>query len=272
MSARIHPTATIDPSAVLGEDVEIGAQCIVGPNVTLGDRTRLVAQVYIERETTLGPDCVVHPFAVLGAPPQDKSYKGEPTRVVVGARALIREYATIHRGTVRGKGVTTVGDDLYMMAQAHIAHDCIVGDGVVMAHGATLGGHVRVGNGANLGGLCAVHQFGRVGMGAMVGGVSLVSADLIPFGMAVGVPATLRGLNVIGLKRRGNNSATLHRIRAAYQTLFLGPGVYADRLAAAAVDYIDVPEAMEIITFLQEKSSRRIMRPASRGDGAAGEE
>lgn len=271
MSARIHPTASVDPSAVLGEDVEIGPFCTIGPNVRLGDRTRLTAHVYIERETSIGPDGDIHPYAVIGGPPQDKSYKGEPTRLEIGARAHIREQATLHRGTVRGRGVTRVGDDLYMMAQAHIAHDCIVGDAVLMAHGATLGGHTVVGDRANLGGLCAVHQYSRVGAGAMIGGVSLVSADVIPYGMAVGVPADLRGLNVVGLKRRGLSAHTIRRMRAAYDFLFHGPGVYADRLGQADAQFGDIAEAADIIAFMQEDAKRRLMRPRARG-GAGDEE
>lgn len=271
MTARIHPTASVDPSAVLGADVEIGPFCTIGPNVQIGDRTRLIANVYIERETAIGPDGEIHPFAILGTPPQDKSYKGEPTRLIIGARCHIREQATLHRGTTRGRGQTRVGDDLYMMAQAHIAHDCIVGDAVLMAHGATLGGHTVVGDRANLGGLCAVHQFGRIGAGAMVGGVSLASADLIPYGMAVGVPADLRGLNVIGLKRRGVSAGDIRRMRAAYEFLFFGPGVYRERLVEADAQFGDIAEAAEIIAFLQADAKRRVMRPRARGDDAPAE-
>jgi UDP-N-acetylglucosamine acyltransferase len=266
MTAKIHPTAQVDASVMLGDDVEIGPYCFIGPNVALGARTRLVAHVFIERETSIGEDGIIHPYTVLGQPPQDKSYKGEPTRLEIGARAHIREQATLHRGTARGRGVTTIGDDLYMMAQCHIAHDCVVGHGVTMAHGATLGGHVSVGDRANLGGLCAVHQLGRVGAGAMIGGVSLASADVIPYGMAVGVPATLRGLNVIGLKRRGLSGTAVRRIRAAIAFLFQGEGVFAERLATAGSLYGDISEASDIIAFMQHSAKRRLMRPPSRID------
>lgn len=266
MSAKIHATASVHPSAHLGDDVEVGPFCTLGENVSIGARTRLTAHVYIERETSIGVDGVIHPYAILGQPPQDKSYKGEPTRLVIGDRAHIREQATVHRGTTRGRGVTTVGHDLYMMANCHIAHDCVVGDSVVLAHGATLGGHVVVGDRANLGGLCAVHQFGRIGVGAMVGGVSLASADLIPYGMSVGVPATLRGLNVIGLKRRGVSSANVRRMRAAVQFLFNGAGVFADRLRDAPDLYGDIAEAAEIIAFMQAPAKRRLMRLAQSGE------
>ena len=265
MGARIHPTAHIDASAAIGEDCDVGPYCSIGPNVSIGPRTRLIAHVHIERETTIGADGVIHPYVLLGQPPQDKSYRDEPTRLVIGDRVQIREQATLHRGTARGRGVTTVGDDLYMMAQCHIAHDCIVGDNVVMAHGATLGGHVVVGDRVNLGGLSAVHQFGRVGAGAMVGGVSLVSADLIPYGISVGVPASLRGLNVVGLKRRGVSAGALHRIRACNQHLFFGEGVFADRLGEAKERYGDLPEAAEIVAFVGQAAKRRLMRPSARG-------
>jgi UDP-N-acetylglucosamine acyltransferase len=265
MSPRIHPTASLDPSVELGGDAEIGPFCVLGPNVRIGARTRLIAHVFVERDTAIGADGVVHPYTVLGQPPQDKSYKGEVTRLVIGDRAHIREQATIHRGTPRGRGVTEIGNDLYMMAQAHIAHDCVVGDGVVMAHGGTLGGHVRVGDRALIGGLSAVHQNGRVGAGAMVGGVSLVSADLIPYGICVGVPAVLRGLNVIGLKRRGAQAATLRRLQALYRLLFDGAGAYADRLVQAQAEFADLAEAREILAFVTEGAKRRLMRPGRSG-------
>ena len=163
MSHKIHPTAVVDGSARLGEDVEIGAYSIVGADVTIGDRTKLISHVVVQGPTTIAEDCVIHPFAALGGPPQVTFYKGEPTRLEIGPRNVIREYVTMHRGTPQNRGVTTVGADGLFMAQAHVAHDCVVEDRVILAHAATLGGHVVVGEFAIIGGLAAVHQYGRIG-------------------------------------------------------------------------------------------------------------
>jgi UDP-N-acetylglucosamine acyltransferase len=201
--AAIHPTAIVHRSAEIHPEAEVGPYCIIGENVKLGARTRLIAHVFIERETELGADNVVHPYATLGQPAQDTSYKNEPTSLIIGSRNIIREHVSMHRGTVRSRGVTTVGNDGYFMAQSHVAHDCIVGDNVIFAQGATLGGHVQVGDHVIMGGLSAMHQYGRIGRHAFVGGLAAVVADVIPYGSVFGNHAQLAGLNVIGLKRRG---------------------------------------------------------------------
>jgi UDP-N-acetylglucosamine acyltransferase len=258
---KIHPTAIIDESAELGADVEIGPWCMIGPGVRIGARTRLVANVFIEKLTTLGEDNVVYPYAVLGAPGQDLSYKGEDTRLEIGSRNTIREHVTMHRGTVRGRGVTKVGNDGYYMGQSHVAHDCIVGDGVILAQGATLGGHVQFGDNAALMGLAAVHQYCRVGRFAFIGGLSAVVADIIPYGSALGVHAHLAGLNVIGMRRRNFSRDLIHDLRAAYRLLFAEEGTFQERLEDAASLYSAQPEVMEIVDFVRAEANRPLCMP-----------
>ena len=261
MSARIHATALVDSSAVIASDAEVGPYCILGPNVKLAGGVRLVAHVYIERETEIGEGTVVHPYAVLGTPAQDTSYKGEPTSLAIGARNVIREHVSMHRGTIRGRGRTLVGDDGYFMAQSHVAHDCIVGDGVILAQGATLGGHVQVGDNVIMGGLSAMHQYGRIGRHAFVGGLAAVVADVIPYGSVFGNHATLAGLNVVGLKRRGFSREAVHDLRAAYRLLFAEEGTFQERLDDVEENYAHEPLVREIISFIRADAQRPLCMP-----------
>lgn len=261
MTARIHPTAIVDPGAEIGPEAEIGPYCIVGPRVQIGHRVRLVAHVFIERDTVIGEDTVVHPFAALGQPAQDLSYKGEPTTLAIGARNVIREHVSMHRGTVRGRGKTVVGDDGYFMAQSHVAHDCIVGNGVIFAQGATLGGHVQVGDHVIMGGLSAMHQHGRIGRHAFVGGLAAVVADVIPYGSVFGNHASLAGLNVVGLKRRGFSKAAVHDLRAAYRLLFAEEGTFQERLEDVAETYAHEPLVQEIVAFIRADAQRPLCMP-----------
>lgn len=261
MSARIHPTAIVDPTAEIHDGAEVGPYCILGPNVTLAPGVRLVAHVFIERETRIGEGTVVHPFATLGQPAQDTSYKGEPTTLAIGARNVIREHVSMHRGTVRGRGRTQVGDDGYFMAQSHVAHDCIVGNGVIFAQGATLGGHVQVGDHVIMGGLSAMHQHGRIGRHAFVGGLAAVVADVIPYGSVFGNHATLAGLNVVGLKRRGFSKAAVHDLRAAYRLLFAEEGTFQERLEDVAETYAHEPLVQEIVAFIRADAQRPLCMP-----------
>jgi UDP-N-acetylglucosamine acyltransferase len=262
MSASVHPTAMIDPSAELGAGVEIGPHCIIGPGVRLHDRVRLVAHVFIERLTEIGADTIVYPYAVLGSPAQDLSYKGEPTSLVIGARNQIREHVTMHRGTVRGRsGMTRVGDDGYFMAQSHVAHDCTVGNHIVMAQAATLGGHSQVGDHVIMGGLCAVHQYSRIGRHAFIGGLAAVVADVIPYGSVFGNHAHLAGLNVVGLKRRNFSREQIHDLRAAYRLLFAEEGTFQERLEDTANSFAHRPEVMEIVDFIRMDAQRPLCMP-----------
>jgi UDP-N-acetylglucosamine acyltransferase len=259
--SRIHPTAIVDSGAVVADDVEIGPYCIVGSGVTLGARVRLLSHVVIEGVTSLGEDCTVHPFANLGGPPQHLAHKGEPTRLVVGDRNVIREHVTFHTGTVGGRGVTTIGSDGLYMVGSHVAHDCIVGDRVTLAKGATLGGHVTVGDFVFMGGLAAAHQFGRIGRYAFIGGLAAVTKDVIPHGSVWGNHAHLEGLNLVGLKRRGFPRETINALRAAYRLLFANEGAFQERLDDVAEIYAQQPDVMEIVDFIRAEANRPLCLP-----------
>ena len=258
----IHATAIVSAGAQLGEDVEIGPYCTVGANVKLGARTTLRSHVVIEGHTEIGDDCEIYPFASLGAAPQHAAHKGEPTRLIVGARNLIREQVTMHTGTAIGRGVTTVGADGLFYVGAHVAHDCIVGDHVVMTNTATIGGHVTLEDYVILGGLSAVAQYGRIGRHAFIGGMAGVNHDVIPFGNVWGNHAHLEGLNLVGLKRRGFSRETVNTLRAAYRLLFAEEGTFQERVDDTAGAYGDTPEVMEIIDFIRAEEGRSITMPA----------
>lgn len=259
--SRHHPSAVIDASARLADDVQVGPWCVVGPNVVLEAGVRLVSHAVVQQDTTVGARTVIHPFTVIGGDPQHNGYKGEPVRLEIGADNVIREHCTFNRGTPQGAGVTRVGSSGLFMTGAHIGHDCVVGDNVVMANNATLGGHARIGDKVFLGGLCAVHQNGRVGQGAIVGGLAAVTRDVIPYGSAWGNHAQLHGLNLIGLKRKGYGKDQVRRLLAAYRDLFDGAGVFADRVDAVAATYADLPEIMEIVAFIREDGKRPLCLP-----------
>jgi UDP-N-acetylglucosamine acyltransferase len=257
----IHPTAVVEPGARLGDRVRIGPYCVVGANVALGDRTELVSHVVVAGHTSIGAETKVYPFASLGHPPQDLKYKGEPTRLVIGDHNVIREHVTMNPGTAGGGAVTRVGSHGLYMIGVHVAHDCQVGDYVVMANNATLGGHVRVGDYAVLGGMCAVHQFVRIGRYAMIGGMSGVENDVIPYGSVMGDRARLSGLNIIGLKRRGFSREDIHNLRTAYRLLFAQEGTMAERLADVAGLYNNSSPVMDLIDFIRADSARAICQP-----------
>ncbi len=215
----IHPTAIVEEGAQIAADAEIGPFCTVGGKAVIGSGTRLISHVSVQGATTLGSSCTVHPFVSLGGPPQDITYKDENTTCTVGDKNVIREYVTINRGT-KGDGATVVGSNNFIMAYSHIAHDCIVGNSVIMANGATLAGHVHVDDFAILSGLCAIHQFCKVGKHAFVSGLTGVPKDVPPFVMAAGNRATLYGLNVVGLERRGFSKDDIATLKKAYRLLF----------------------------------------------------
>jgi UDP-N-acetylglucosamine acyltransferase len=257
----VHPTAQVAASAILGAGVEIGPYCVIGPDVTLGERVRLVSHVVIEGVTAVGDDTLVHPFAVLGGAPQHLAHRGEPTRLVIGARNQIREHVTMHTGTVLGGGVTRVGSDSLYMVASHVAHDCVVGDHVVFANNATLGGHVHVGDYVFMGGLSAVHQHSRVGRYAFIGGLAAVTRDVIPLGSVRGNPAGLEGLNLVGLKRRGFSRDTINDLRSAYRLLFAPEGTFQERLEDVARVFAASPQVGEIVDFIRADASRPLCLP-----------
>jgi UDP-N-acetylglucosamine acyltransferase len=259
--SRIHPTAVVDAGAQVADGVEIGPWCIVGPGVVLEADVRLVSHAVVQQDTTVGARTVIHPFCVIGGDPQHTGYKGETVRLEIGTDNSIREHATFNRGTPQGAGVTRVGSHGLFMTGAHVGHDSVVGDNVVMANNATLGGHARIGSKVFLGGLAAVHQNGRVGQGAIVGGLAAVTRDVIPYGSAWGNHAQLHGLNLIGLKRKGYDKAAIRRLLAAYRDLFEGGGTFSDRLDAVEAAYADLPEIMEITAFIREDAKRPLCLP-----------
>ena len=256
----IHPTAIVAPGADIAADATIGPWCSVGPHAVIHSGATLVSHVVIDGRTVIGEQATLYPFCTVGMAPQDLKYRGEPTRCEVGPRTQVREHCTIHRGTVTGTGVTRVGADCLLMAVVHVAHDCALGDGVIIANNVVMGGHVTIGDGAVIGGAAALHQFVRIGRAAMVGGVSGVEADVIPFGSVIGNRARLAGLNVIGLRRRGVDKPRLHTIRAAFRSLFGGEGVFAQRLDAVRAEYADEPLVMEMLAFAETPSKRGLIR------------
>jgi UDP-N-acetylglucosamine acyltransferase len=257
---RIDSTARVADGARLADDVEIGPYCIVGADVELRPGVRLLAHVNVAGVTVIGERTVVHPFASLGTPPQSLGYRGEPTRLVIGADCLIREGVTMNTGTTVG-GVTTVGDRGFFMAYSHVGHDCVVGSDVVFANSATLGGHCVIGEHVYIGGLAAVHQFGRIGPHAMIAGVSGLRADVIPFGMAAGVFARLRGVNVVGMKRRNIAAASIRAVRSAYRLLFLGKGEMAQRLDTTEAELGHDAAVAQMIAFIRGGRDRPLCLP-----------
>ena len=265
----IHPTAIVDPRASLGAGVKIGPFCTVGPEVVLADAVELVSHVTVDGRTTLEAGVKVFPFATVGLAPQDLKYRGEDTRTLVGPRTVIREHCSIHRGTATGSGVTRIGADCLLMAVVHVAHDCEVGDGVIMSNNVVLGGHVSVGDRAVLGGGAALLQFVRVGAGAMVGGLTGVTADVIPHGFVFGPRARLCGLNIIGLRRRGLDKAALHEVRQAYRFLFAGPGLFAERAAAAREKFAGNRHVADMLDFVATPSRHGLITVLGRATGEA---
>jgi len=259
--AAVHATAIVEPGARLGADIEIGPYCVIGSDVELGDGVVLVSHVVVAGRTKIGPRTRVYPFASIGHPPQDLKFKGEPSRLEIGADNVIREHVTMNPGTAGGGLLTQVGDHCLFMVGSHVAHDCRLGNHVVMANNATLGGHVEVDDWAILGGLAAVHQFVRIGKHAIIGGMSGVENDVIPYGSAMGDRARLGGLNIVGLKRRGFDRNALHDIRRAFRLLFADEGTMVERLADVAELFPDNEPVMEIVRFIQSASDRAICQP-----------
>jgi UDP-N-acetylglucosamine acyltransferase len=216
----IHPTAIIDGKTCIDESVEIGPYCIITGEVTIKKGTKLGSHVVIQGKTEIGENCTISPFASLGGPPQDISYLDDDTALIVGNNNVIKEYVTMNRGTKKGGGVTTVGDNNFIMAYVHIAHDCHVGNYAIMANCATLAGHVEIADSVHFAGLCAVHQFCRIGKLAFVSGLTGVPKDVPPFMIAAGSRAKLYGLNVVGLERHGFPKEEISKLKKAYRILF----------------------------------------------------
>lgn len=259
MPTEIHSSAIVDKAASIGEDVSIGPFCIVGGDAKIENGVRLISNVIIEGRTEIGEGCTIYPFTSIGLPPQDSKYKGEDTALQIGKRNIIREYTTIHRASVGGEGTTVVGDDNFLLAYVHIAHDCNIGNHVIMTNAATLGGHVVVEDYAYVGGLVAVHQFTRIGAYSMVGGFSGIGQDIPPYMMASGARAKLFGLNTIGLKRHGFSDETIAELKKAYKILFREKRTLKDAIKKVQTELPYTDEIRRLIEFI-EKNKRGICR------------
>lgn len=266
MSDLIHPTALIESDVELGENVSVGAYTHIGGKVKIADNVVIENHVSIQGTTSIGQGTHIFPFASVGNAPQDLKYNGEDTTLEIGARNRIREYTTINRGTMGGGGKTKIGDDCLFMNGTHVGHDCMVGDNVILASNATLAGHVIIEDYAILGGITAVQQFCRVGAHAMVGGMSGVHKDLIPYGLATGNRASLDGLNLVGLRRRGFARDAIAELRDLVTTIFFtSDGDIASRVEAAADKYKSA-EAQNVIAFIRKDGERGFTTPDLSGD------
>jgi UDP-N-acetylglucosamine acyltransferase len=261
----IHPTAIIEPGARLGEGVKVGPYCHVGGEVELGEGVVLHAHAVVDGRTSVGANTRIFPFASIGHEPQDLKYAGEPSRLVIGRDNTIREHVTMNPGTTGGGMVTRIGDGCLFMVGVHVAHDCTIGNNVVMANNATLSGHVVVGDHAVFGGLSAVHQFVRIGQHAMIGGMSGVERDVIPYGLVIGDRARLSGLNIIGMQRRGFSRDEIQALRSAFQALFGETGTLSERVADIAERWPEVKPVHDIVDFIRADSSRALCQPKGNG-------
>lgn len=254
--SKVHATAIVDPSAQLGEGVEVGPYSVIGPNVVIREGTRVGPHVLVERNTVIGQGCEIHQGAVLGTAPQDLKYQGEYTEVVIGDGTVIREYATINRGTA-ARGRTEVGSHCLIMAYVHVAHDCVIGDHVILSNAVNMAGHVEIGDWAIVGGLTAIHQFVRIGAHAIVGGASRVPKDIPPFVKAAGNPIGLYGLNTVGLQRRGFPEEVRQELKRAYRLFFQSSLNVSQALERARQELKPFPEILLFLDFV-ERSERGI--------------
>jgi UDP-N-acetylglucosamine acyltransferase len=255
----IHPSAIVSQSAQVGENCFIGAYSIIGDEVILGDGVRLESHVVVDGRTRIGDETHVYPFVSIGLASQDLKYRGEASETRIGRRCSIREFVTVHRGTEGGGMLTQVGDDCLIMAQAHIAHDCILGEGVIMANGATLAGHVKVEDRANIGAYSGVHQFCRVGREAYVGGYSVAVKDALPFALSVGNHAKCYGLNVTGMKRRGYAKETIEALHHAFRLLLAARLNTSQAVAQIKAEITGSAEVNELLNFI-ETSQRGVIK------------
>jgi UDP-N-acetylglucosamine acyltransferase len=251
----IHPTAVISPEAEIGSNVEVGPHVIVGPGVKIGARTKLIGSCVLMGPMTIGEGNEIHPFAVLGGTPQDRTYAGEPTTLTIGDHNVFREHVTVHRGTVKDRGETRIGHGGLFMASSHVAHDCVLGDGVTLVNGVLLGGHVKVGDGAVLGGQALVAPFVRIGRLAFVAGGARVETDAPPFLITAGDRARVRALNRVGLQRAGVECGSVENVDRAFRLLFRSSNTRASALKLAEKEpWASDPLAAELIEFLRSTS------------------
>lgn len=264
----IHPSSVVEEGARLGKGVRIGPFCHISADSIIGDRVELVSHVSVMGATTIGAGTKVYPMATLGAPPQNTKHKGGRTTLIVGENCTIREGVTMHVGTDSSRGETSVGDNGNFLAYAHIAHDCIVGKNATFANGATLGGHCEIGDNVYIGGLTAVHQFVRIGDNAFIGGCSAVVGDIIPYAIAAGNRAKLRGLNIIGLKRSGLPRSEIYLLRKVYRSIFDRSRSVAENIDLARAEFgSSSPAATKMIDFIAGGGKRHYAVPPLKGGG-----
>ncbi|MDQ0457286.1 acyl-ACP--UDP-N-acetylglucosamine O-acyltransferase [Rhizobium paknamense] len=260
-SAEIHPLSVVEDGAVIGDNVRIGPFCHVGAKVVLGEGTVLISHAVVTGKTVLGRNCRIFPNAVIGGEPQSIHHNGEETTLTVGDNCTMREGVTMNCGTVEGGGKTVVGNNNLFLANSHVAHDCQLGNGIILSNNVMLAGHVKIDDRAILGGGSAVHQFTRIGRQAFIGGLSACSYDVIPYGMLNGNPGLLGGLNVVGMTRAGMDRATIHRVRKLFKALFDEEGAIREKATAAREEFADCKEAMEILDFIAAESDRALSSP-----------
>lgn len=258
--ARVHPSAVVQDGAVIGAGCEVGPFCVIGPDVVLKDRVVVKSHAVVTGWTEVGEETVIFPFATVGEVPQDLKYRGEKTRLVIGKRCRIREAATLNLGTEGGGGVTTVGDDVLIMTGAHVGHDAQIGDRVILVNHVAIAGHCVLGDDVIVGGLSGVHQWVRIGQGAIIGAVTMVTNDVIPYGLVQAPRGELDGLNLVGLKRRGVERGEITALRAAYQMLAQGEGTFLDR-ARKLSDETDSAYVREVTEFILSASDRSFLTP-----------
>lgn len=261
VSADIHPSSVIAEGAVIGDNCRIGPFCVIGPKVVLGDGVVLKSHVVLDGDTHIGDETTIYAFAVVGEIPQDLKFDGAETQLRIGARNRIREHVTINTGTTGGGGVTTIGDDCLLMAGCHVAHDAHLGNRVIVVNSTAVAGHCIIEDDVIIGGLCGVHQFVRIGQGAIIGALSMVTHDVIPHGMVMGPRGTLDGLNLVGLKRKGVDRADITALRAAFQSLKDGDGTFHDRAARLGKES-DSAYVQQMVDFIMGESDRNFLTPS----------
>ena len=259
----IHPTSIISPKAKLSESINIGPYCIIDSEVQIDSGCKLISNVHITGNTIIGKNNKFFPFSSIGSIPQDKKYSGENSKLIIGNNNVFREHVTINPGTLKGGMITSVGDGCLIMVGSHIAHDCKIASNVIMANNATLAGHVTINNNAVIGGLSAVHQFVNIGKYAMIGGMSGVGENIIPYGLYTGIRANLRGLNLIGLKRKNINSKVIHQIQKVFKQIFNKKNSIEKNIEKINANDVEILEIKEIIEFINLNLKRGICRYVS---------
>ena len=259
---NIHSTAIVSPKAKLSDDVYVGPYCIINENVQIGKGCKFLSNVFVDGNTKIGNKCTFYPFSSIGTVPQDLKYKGEKSALEIGDNNTFREYVTINPGTKGGGLITTIGSNCLFMISSHIAHDCIIGNNVILVNNASLAGHVVIEDYAIIGALSGVHQFCRIGKHSMIGAMSGIDSDVIPYGTVLGNRAFLSGLNIIGLKRRGFNKSIIQDLKKAYGVLFISnEGTISERIKEVSEDFSKNEPVMEIVEFLTKEKSRSICKP-----------